>query len=78
MATHVESSRPVRREVRTARGAALIVELGPHGITLREKRRRTSFLLPYGVAFQRAAALAAEAARAERAALRRAKRRGGR
>ena len=78
MTTHVDSSRPVRREVRTARGLAVIVEIGPHGLTLREKRRRTSYLLPFGVAYQRAVALAVEAARAERKAMRRAKRRGAR
>jgi hypothetical protein len=77
--THVEKS-TVRREVRTARGQALIVTLAPEGMWVREKGRRTAFLMPYGVAYQRAAMMAADADRREKAAARKARRaaRGGR
>lgn len=68
--THVEQS-PVRREARTARGDAVVVFLRPEGIYLREKGRRTAFLMPYGVAYQYAAKLAVEAERRERKARKR-------
>lgn len=64
-----ELSRIVRRKVRTLSGEQLVVVLTKDGIVFREPRRRTGFLLPYGVAFQRAAFLAVEAdRRAKRAA----------
>lgn len=77
--THVEKS-SVRREVRTARGDALIVTLAPEGMWVREKGRRTAYLMPYGVAYQRAATMAADADRRAKAAERKARRaaKGGR
>ncbi|MCW5591024.1 MAG: hypothetical protein KIS74_02895 [Burkholderiales bacterium] len=71
--THVEKSQ-VQREVRTARGEPLIVRLSPEGIWLREKGRRTAFLMPYGSAYLRAAMLAAEADKRAKLAARKAKR----
>ena len=67
--THVEKSQ-VRREVRTARGQALVVTLSPEGAWVREKGRRTAYLLPYGVAYQYAVRMAVEATRREKKAKR--------
>jgi hypothetical protein len=71
--THVEKSQ-VRREVRTARGQALVITLAPEGAWIREKGRRTAYLMPYGVAYQQAARMAVDAQRREK----KAKRKGGR
>lgn len=75
---HTKSGRvkdgSVARRVSTARSGDLVVTLTPEGIYLREARRRTAFLLPYGVAFQRAAMIAAEATKREKLAARKAKR----
>lgn len=68
--THVERSQ-VRREVRTVRGQALVVTLAPEGAWIREKGRRTAFLLPYGTAYQYAARMAVDAAKREKKARRR-------
>jgi hypothetical protein len=70
--THVERSQ-VRREVSTGRGQALVVTLSPEGAWIREKGRRTAFLLPYGVAYQYAARMAVDAAKRERKDKRRAR-----
>jgi hypothetical protein len=72
--THVEKSQ-VRREVRTARGQSLVITLAPEGAWIREKGRRTAFLMPYGVAYTRAAMMAAEQTRRAKAEARKAKRR---
>lgn len=69
-------SRPVRRKVTTLRGEELVVVLLPEGIQLREPRRRTAYLLPYGMAFVRAVQLQVDADRRAKAAARKA-RRGG-
>ena len=69
--THVEKSQ-VRREVRTARNQSLVVTLAPEGMWIREKGRRTAYLMPYGVAYQQAARMAVDAERRERKAKRRA------
>lgn len=70
----------VARRVSAGRSGELAVTLTPEGIYLRESRRRIAYLLPYGVAFQRAAMLFASAERErkakERKARREAKRRG--
>lgn len=58
-----ELSRTVRRKVRTARGETLVIALAPEGIWLREPRRRSAFLLPYGVAYVAAARLSVDAKR---------------
>jgi hypothetical protein len=60
----------VRREVRTTRGAALVITLAPEGAWLREKGRRTAYLMPYGVAHQLAVRMAVDAERRERKARR--------
>ena len=69
--THVERSQ-VRREVRTTRGQALVVTLAPEGAWVREKGRRTAYLMPYGVAYQYAAKMAIDAQRREKKAKRKA------
>ena len=69
-------TKTVRRRVLSARGQPIVVALAPEGIWLREPRRRTAFLLPYGVAFQRAVSMAVEATRREKAAARKARRAG--
>jgi hypothetical protein len=67
-------TKPVRREVASLHHGALIVTLAPEGVYFREKRRRTSYLLPYGVGFQKAVGLVVEQQRRERDAARKAKR----
>lgn len=67
-------TRPVRRKVTTARLQPLVVALTPEGIWLREPRRRTAYLMPYGVAFQQAVRMHVEAERRTKAAARKAKR----
>lgn len=64
--TDIRESRPVRRKVHTARGQELVLALTPEGIWLREPRRRTAYLLPYGVAFQRAVDMKVQADRREK------------
>lgn len=73
--THVNTS-SVRRAVDTLGRSprALVVLLSPEGAWIREKGRRTAYLLPYGAAFDCAAKLHANAERrtklAERASRR--------
>ena len=67
-------NKPVRRKVTSARGQPLVVALTPEGIWLREPRRRTAYLMPYGVAFQQAVRMHVEAERRAKAAARKAKR----
>lgn len=64
--THVSKS-PVRREVNDIRGNPLVEMLVPEGILIREKGRRTSYLLPHGAAYSLAVKLhnAAERRRKE-------------
>lgn len=74
--THVNAQkRQLRRSVNTTRGEVLVVALAPEGIWLRERGRRTAFLLPYGDAFMRAVRLHVDAQRREKAAKRSTKRR---
>lgn len=68
--TDIRESRPVRRKVQTTRGQSLVLALTPEGIWFREPRRRKAFLLPYGVAFQRAVDMQVQAERREKAAQR--------
>lgn len=67
-------TRPVKRKVVTARLQPLVVALTPEGIWLREPRRRTAYLMPYGVAFQQAVRMHVEAERRAKKAARAAKR----
>jgi len=67
-------TRPVVRKVTTLRGESLVVTLTPEGLLLREPRRRSGFLLPYGVAFMQAVRIQVEAERREKAAKRKTKR----
>lgn len=60
MATRL--SKPVRRETDvTHDGRAIICTMSSEGILLREKGRRTQYLLPYRHAFLQAARLQADA-----------------
>lgn len=52
----------------TTRYHDLVVTLTPDGVEYREKRRRKAFLIPHGVAFQRAIDLAINAERAAKRA----------
>ena len=70
----VHLTKSVKRKVSTARGQPLVVAMTPEGIWLREPRRRTAYLLPYGVAFVTAARLFADSERRRKAAERKAKR----
>ena len=51
-------TRVLARTVTTVHGTTLVLTLTPEGLAFREPRRRTTFTLPYGVAFQQAVALA--------------------
>lgn len=64
-------TRPVTRKVVTLRGETLVVTLTPEGLLLREPRRRSGFLLPYGVAFMQAVRMQVEAERRAKAAAKR-------
>lgn len=68
-------TRPVIRKVTTLRGESLVVALTPEGLLLREPRRRSGFLMPYGVAFQQAVRMHLEADRRAKAAAKKARRR---
>lgn len=68
MATRI--SKPVRRVVPTLRHGDLVVTIAEEGIYFREPRRRTSFLLPHGAAFQQAVNLHIARERAEKKAAR--------
>jgi hypothetical protein len=70
-----ELTRNVTRKVTTLRGEKLAVTLTPEGLLLREHRRRSGFLLPYGTAFLQAVKLALEADRRAKQAARQARRR---
>ena len=61
----------IKRQVSTRYYGELVIRLAPEGVYLREKGRRTSYLLPYGVAYQRAAAIEGERQARERLAARR-------
>lgn len=69
-------TKPVRRKVSTTHGQPLVVALTPEGIWLREPRRRTAFLLPYGAAFIQAVRLHVDAERRAKKAARAAKKGG--
>lgn len=74
--THVNSQkRQVRRSVTTTRGEVLVVALAPEGLWLRERGRRTAFLLPYGDAYLRAVRLHVDYQRREKLAARKRTRR---
>ena len=64
MATRI--SKPVRRIVSTLHHGDLVVTLAEEGVYYREPRRRTAFLLPHGVAFQRAVDIHLQRERAEK------------
>lgn len=59
-------TKPIAREVTVRHHEPMIVTLTESGVQFRTKGRRTSYLLPYGLAFQRAATIEADAARGER------------
>lgn len=58
-------TKPVTRVVEVD-GKPMNVTLGPLGITFREYKRRTGFLLPYGSGYLRAVTLYAEQQRREK------------
>lgn len=66
-------SKPVRRSLMTPQGKQLVVTMSPEGLYVREKLRRTSYLLPWGAAYIRAALLHAERERADKIARRKAR-----
>jgi hypothetical protein len=70
-----ELTRNVTRKVTTLRGETLVVTLTPEGLLLREPRRRSGFLLPYGTAFLQAVTLAVAAARHAKQEAKKARRR---
>lgn len=76
MATHIDRTRPVSREVTPARrvDAPLIVTMKPEGIYFREKGRRRAFLLPYSTGYLVSVRLHVEHEKREKAARRKARR----
>lgn len=58
--------RPVRREVASLHHGPLVVTLTEEGLYLREKGRRTAYLMPYGTAYQQAVQLKVQHDRQER------------
>ena len=60
-------TKTVRRKVATMRGQPLVIALTFEGIWLREPRKRTAYLLPYGHAFLTAARLHADCERHRKA-----------
>lgn len=62
--------KPVRREVRIV-AADVVVTLAPEGILFRLKGKRTTYTLPFGYAYLRAAKLAGDKLAADRKAARR-------
>jgi len=70
--THVDRS-PVRRECTDTRGNPLVVGLTREGIWVREKGRRTAYLVTYGAIHSLGAKQAAEAIRREKLAKRKEK-----
>lgn len=73
----IQIDRPVRRRVLTTSGKALVATMMPEGIYMREKRKRTAYLVPWGHVFVQGAKLAADRRRADRLAERAAKKRNG-
>jgi hypothetical protein len=74
--TLINPERKVRRETSTLhRGRPIVVELDVFGLTLRQKGKRKSFLLPYDAALDLAMKLEARKVMAEKAAQRQARRR---
>ena len=67
--THVDRS-PVRRECADTRGNPLVVALTREGVWVREKGRRTAYLVTYGAIHSLGAKQAADAIRREKAAAR--------
>ena len=66
--TLIKPSSPIKRETATVyRRRALIVELHPGFLTIREKGRRDSVALEYGAAYECALRMRARAERAEKA-----------
>ena len=61
-------TKAVTRKVGTRFHGDLVVKLAPEGIYLRQPRCRTSYLIPYGVAFQRAVAIEVARKQAEKKA----------
>ena len=66
----IRATKPVRRLVATLHHGDLVCTITEEGVYYREKRRRTSFLIPHGVAFQRAVDLHLARERAEKKAAR--------
>ena len=58
--------RKVERLALTANGTAIVVALGREGLIVREKGRRTRFILPYGIAYLSAVRLEVARRAAER------------
>lgn len=66
----IRASKPVRRIVTTLHHGDLVCTITEEGVYYREKRRRKAFLIPHGVAFQRAVDLHIARERAEKKAAR--------
>jgi hypothetical protein len=53
----IDITKPVKRKVLTLAHTPLVVAMAPEGIWLRERGRRTAYLLPYGQALLEAVRL---------------------
>lgn len=76
MARHIGQRKTALRAVVTSiHHGDLVLTVAEEGIWFREKGRRTAYLLPHGVAFQRAVDLHVQRERADRKLASRARRR---
>lgn len=69
----IQVQKTIQRKVVTAKGQTLVVAIAPEGVYTKELRTRRAYLLPWGHIHTRAAVLAADATRREKAAKRKAK-----
>jgi hypothetical protein len=65
--------KPVRRRVISGRGAHLVATMAPEGIYMREHKRRTAYLVPWGLVYLQGAKLEAARRAAEKLAERKAR-----
>lgn len=68
-------TKPVTRKVPSLSYGDLVVTIAEEGVYYRQPRRRQSFLLPHGAAFQRAVTLHVAREKAEKKAAKKSRRR---
>lgn len=76
MTTRIMPEKPVHRRVDVPRHGPMTVTITVEGIYYREFKRKKSFLIPHGYAFQQAVSLHIARERAEKKAARASRKRG--